>query len=354
MYSVHKPKLKTGAALAALAALGLAAARPALAQTYTFTTLDDPLAGSFTNANGSFSGTVAAGINASGEIVGYYFDSAGQHGFTETAAGFSTLDFPNVAGSTGALGISNAGQIVGGYGDGTGNYGFVYTPGAGFAQISEPSAPAGSNTFASGVNDSGQIVGNYTDSTGFNFRGFLDTPGSGGASSFTTLADPKATSDTFARGINNNGQVVGYYAPSGGVQIGYLLAPGGGYSDIIDPAAPKHTFPVGINDLGQVAGYYLGKGGPHGFVETPGTAGASSTFATLDDPLTTHGTYVQGISNNGQVVGYYSDANNVDHGFLATPAAVPEASSVVSFGVLLLMGAGGLLTASRKRARTAA
>ena len=39
---------------------------------YTYTTLDDPLA---TN------GTQAFGINAMGQIVGYYGNNSGNHGF---------------------------------------------------------------------------------------------------------------------------------------------------------------------------------------------------------------------------------------------------------------------------------
>lgn len=323
---------KASAALM-LAALGLGAAHPALAQTaYTFTTLDDPLAGVYTTANGSISGTLASGINASGEIVGYYYDSAGTHGFTETPGG--------------------------GYGDGTNSYGFVYTPGAGFQTIIDPSATGtGSSTFASGISDAGQIIGNYSVSTDFNQHGFIDTPEAGGTSFFAGLADPSTTGSTIAKGINTSGEVVGYTS-SKGVQTSFLLPPGAGFTDFVDPAAPKHTLASGINDLGQIAGSYFsttsGSTKEHGFVETPGAGGLTSTFVTLDDPAAPSGISVEGINNEGQVVGFYRDANSVYHGFLATPAAVPEASSVVSFGFLLLLGAGGLWSLSRRRTKSAA
>jgi hypothetical protein len=51
----------------------------------SFTTLDDPFA---TN------GTFAYGINGAGQIVGYYFDSGGRHGFLETAGVYAPLDDP--------------------------------------------------------------------------------------------------------------------------------------------------------------------------------------------------------------------------------------------------------------------
>ena len=51
--------------------------------TYTYTTLNDPLA---------TGGTVASGINDSGQIVGYYNDSSGAHGFVAKPAAPFTSD----------------------------------------------------------------------------------------------------------------------------------------------------------------------------------------------------------------------------------------------------------------------
>src|SRR5262245_49873926 len=76
---------------------------------YTYTTIDDPSA---TN------GSVARGINASGQIVGGYLNSAGGHGFLFSNGTYTTLDDP-LAGINGtqAFGINGAGQIVGLYDD---------------------------------------------------------------------------------------------------------------------------------------------------------------------------------------------------------------------------------------------
>jgi len=57
---------------------------------------------------------------------------------------------------------------------------------------------------------------------------------------------------------------------------------------------------------------------------------------------------ITGITNSGEIAGFYTDANNAQFGFTALPAAVPEASSVVSLSLLLLLGVGGLLAARRK------
>ena len=346
---------KVGAALA-VAVLGLAL-RSASAQTpYTFTTLDNPLAGSYTNIYGTQSGTEIFGINASGEAVGFYFDSAGMHAFTKTlGGGFTTLPDPGIAGSTGATGINNMGQIVGGYGDGTSSYGFLYTPGAGFQKISDTAiTSANGYTTPFGVNDAGQIVGLYAPNGTSQIKSFVYTPGPGGTSTYTDFADPKATGSTFAYGINNLGQIAGEYAPSPGFQTGFVFTPGSGFSDIVDPNAPKHTLVSGINSSGQVAGYYFKNTGQRGFVETPGFGGAPSTFSTLYDPAAASDFTVRGINDAGQVVGYYLDTNSVYHGFIATPAAVPEVSSVASFGLLMLMGMSGFWTVSRRRTKAAA
>ena len=70
--------------------------------------------------------TAAYGINNLGQIVGTYFDVAGDqvlgvHGFVLTNGTFTTIDFPKqpTAGPTAtyAVGINDAGDIVGGYND---------------------------------------------------------------------------------------------------------------------------------------------------------------------------------------------------------------------------------------------
>jgi hypothetical protein len=51
-------------------------------------------------------------------------------------------------------------------------------------------------------------------------------------------------------------------------------------------------------------------------------------------------TYVQGINDTGEIVGVYFDAQGI-HGFLATPATVPEPAPLTLFvgGVLGVLAA---------------
>src|SRR5262249_21779276 len=69
---------------------------------------DDPLA---------TQGTWAKGINASGQIVGYYRDEVGYHAFLYSNGSYLTLDDPSAANGTFAQGINDLGQIVGYYSD---------------------------------------------------------------------------------------------------------------------------------------------------------------------------------------------------------------------------------------------
>ena len=81
---------------------------PAGAQTtFTFTQLDVP---------GS-TATEADGINAQGEIVGFFFDAAGrQHGFLKQGGSFTQLDFPGAT-ATRTANSNNAGVIAGAFTD---------------------------------------------------------------------------------------------------------------------------------------------------------------------------------------------------------------------------------------------
>src|SRR5438045_2839940 len=72
----------------------------------TFFSVTDPFAKPGNN-------TQVFGINATGQIVGFYTDSLNKtHGFLYTAGTYVTLDVPGAI-STEALGINSSGQIVG-------------------------------------------------------------------------------------------------------------------------------------------------------------------------------------------------------------------------------------------------
>jgi uncharacterized membrane protein len=71
--------------------------------------------------------TIPNGINASGQIVGSYWDGSTNHGFLLDQGIYTTIDVPG-AYSTSAYGINDSGQIVGSYSDAFGTHGFLATP----------------------------------------------------------------------------------------------------------------------------------------------------------------------------------------------------------------------------------
>src|SRR5436305_15258573 len=98
---------------------------------YTFTTLNDPSAGT----NGG-EGTSANGINNAGQIVGAYIDSINKtHGFLYSGGNYTTLNDPSAPNATTATSIDNVGDIVGFFTGNNGNdLGFRYSISSGTYQ----------------------------------------------------------------------------------------------------------------------------------------------------------------------------------------------------------------------------
>ena len=281
--------------------------------TYTFSTLDEPLA---------TGGTDAYAINDAGQIVGDYYDSLGTaygflaNGSATIAYTFSVLDAPSGSGGTNAFGINNAGQVVGQYiGNGGLLHGFLYSGGT-YSTLDDSLGTNG--TVANGINNAGQIVGGYFDNNSM-AHGFLY---SGGA--YTTLDDPSGSSGTIAFGINNTGQIVGEYVDSNGLAHGFLYS-GGTFTTLDDPLGTNGTIAFGINNEGQIVGEYVDNSGlAHGFLYSGGL------FTTLDNPLGSDGTIASGINNAGEIVGEYFDSSGTAHGFVAdaAPSSTTSPTSV--------------------------
>jgi probable HAF family extracellular repeat protein len=134
--------------------------------------IDDPLAAPYFPGSGNASGTVAKGINNSGDIIGYYWDAHQvAHGFLYEKGHYTTIDDPLAVNGTYLTGINNKGAIVGYYRDSLNNgHGFVYSHGA-FTAIDPVVGVA--DTTLTGINDSGQVVGTY----GLDgYHSFIGTP----------------------------------------------------------------------------------------------------------------------------------------------------------------------------------
>src|SRR5262249_21247121 len=223
--------------------------------------------------------TFASSINASGQIVGYYYDYnttdpqnpvlGPQHGFlvdadsTGNLTNFTTID-PTGSTFTQPTSINASGEIVGWYHDaGNSFHGFIDIGG----NITTFDAPGSNITFteALSVNDSGQIVGVYNDADGHQ-HGFLRESNG----TFITIDVPGSLGplgSTMPASINDSGQIVGTYVDSSGV--------GHGFATDIDqaltttPEVFHYTAGTGTVDLGNTINNDLDPnpgGGPISFL----------------------------------------------------------------------------------------
>src|SRR5262249_22230713 len=135
--------------LCSLVALGLlvGVSGQAMAQpSYSFTILDVP--------GSCKASAIALGINASGQIVGEYYDTAYlHHCFLLDQGRYPDLHGSGSAG-TFATGINASGQIVGYYFAGTKGHGFLLDLDGCYTTLDVPGA---NYTYALGINASGQI-----------------------------------------------------------------------------------------------------------------------------------------------------------------------------------------------------
>jgi uncharacterized membrane protein len=190
--------------------------------------------------------TVSRGINNADQIVGYYNDANGLHGFLMSGGSYTSLDVPGAV-RTFAYGINNAAQIVGSYqiGSDTGpQVGFLLNGGV-FTTIGLPT------TRVHAINDLGQIL----------TENLLLSEGNS-----TPIHYPRSLL-TVAWGINNFGDIVGTYDDQT-AEHAFLLKDGV-YSSIDFPGATD-TGVLGINDADQVVGFYVDPAGnQHAFLATP-------------------------------------------------------------------------------------
>ncbi|SRR6266568_1394144 len=188
----------------------------------------------------------AYGVNINNDVVGYYSDTQGRlRGFLLSGGVYTNVDFPGPVHSTFAQGINDSGEIVGYY-QNTAIHGFVDLGGV-FSTLDFPGA---TSTSPRGVNNAGDIVGTYVDAS-HKSHGFLYKGGT------WTTVDIAGAGSTAPVGINNLGDIVGV-AANGLMSHGFLLDHNGQVSKIDFPGAVKGTTAAfGVNDAGQIVGTYV-------------------------------------------------------------------------------------------------
>ena len=340
------------AALAVAAGLtAVTAAAPAnAATTYTVTNLGSLGAG----------GTVAAGINATGEVTGYstlstlvptpvcvpygnkpptckvhpwhaFAYSNGQMTDLGTVGGgnFSTASAINATGEVAGSSTTKA----------NGGDAFVWD-GQKMTDIGQQAPLKGNESRANGINDSGEAVGQYAASGSGQDHAFSYSNGT-----VTGLPEPKWASDygCLAFAINNSGQIAGSCDDTSGNQH-LMLWDNGKFTNLGIVATASTYYPlveaVSINASGQIAGWAFDGGVTDGFLYSNGTLTSLGSFAAT--AINDNGVMVGGpdIDNNGTI----TDLNTLlpagsptiqsavginDNGQIAATATIPSDGSVL-------------------------
>jgi PEP-CTERM motif len=280
----------------------------------------------FTNFNGtgdSSLGTTVNGINNDDQIVGFSTGAAGNTNWLRNPDGtFITLNVINTSSPTAMANGANVAPTVVGM---TGTNAFSYNGGT-LTLLPAVNATT-TSMVAFGINDPGVIVGQYTDSATGTSPGFVHNGGS-----YTTLNPVSGNLTVNAQGINTSGLVTGFYSTDGITSHGFLYNTGAStFTFPADPSVANFLFVqlLGINDHGEVAGYYdLTNGTQIGLLYNTSTL----TYTFLSDPAAADIggvmiTQITGISNSGEIAGFYVGADDLMHGFFATP--VPEPATLL-------------------------
>ncbi len=262
------------------------------------------------------SSTYAAGLNNSGEVVGYSLNmSNSERAFLYSGSG-PMMDLGSLGGSAGgaAYGINDSGQVVGdAYTAQNVSYHAFRTA------ANQPINPktddlltlGGRDSTAWAINSSGQVVG---DSSTTVIGQFVDHAflyrGSGPMVDLGTLGGIYS----IASDINDSGQVVGdaYTAAFNGTAVNHaFLYFGSGPMKDLGTLGGTDSSAYGINNSGQVVGSAdtTGDNSQHAFLYGGGLMKDLGTLGGVNSTA-------RGINNSGEVVGDSSPLSNSDDAFL--------------------------------------
>jgi hypothetical protein len=186
----------------------------------TYRQISDPKA-----LTGSGRGTVIAGVNAAGEMVGYYSVAGGARGFTYLSDSFKTVTYAGKSGLkvfvTHPVGISTKGSIVGYATTSSGYKGWELTSGH-FKSLVDPKQPKGGVTTPIGIAPtSGEIVGEWWKSTkSVTPYGFRSVGGK-----YFGVSDPLGVNGTEPEAVNDGGIIAGFFYGASKLAQGFVWVP---------------------------------------------------------------------------------------------------------------------------------
>lgn len=287
---------------------------------------------------GSIRGAVPTitGINASGQVSGSVSTATGTHAVRYTpGVGWEMLRGLDARFSV-ANGINAAGDVTGYYTNPQGfTHAFRYRDGSGVEDI----APISANfSQGFGINDDGVVVGVSSDVSGL--AAFVAVPGSP-ATALPTMGG----GFDFACGINNAGQIAGSGMTSDGTQHAWRLEPG---------ASAVTTIGSFIGDAGNSAACAIDRNGLVGG-QADGVGGAVHAFRTgptllnLTEVFGTQSGATESVSEGVSVGYFYLPANGPSHAFVHTDAKGSiDLNTVLDNGTGWVLGDANAVNASGK------
>lgn len=288
---------------------------------------------------GSLSGnkgsTFANAINDKGEITGESDATNNQrHAFLYSNGQMTDIGALFGANSyTSGVGINNNGQIIG--------HNFLYDNG----QISGAAVPGIYQPYLTGINDSGQMTGRGASlSYPFGADGFLLSNGQ------TLILDTQPSDNQLWQSatpfaLNANGDVTGSACIRGSNLCHAFLYSNGKLNDI-DGGDFGNSTGVAINANGDVVGDAPNAmiGTSYAFVYHKGSAVQTNLNTLIASNSGWYLTKAVDINDSGQIIGYGLNSQHTLAGFLLTPVAVPLPGALqlfISAGMgLLLLGKG--------------
>lgn len=264
-------------------------------------------------------GTSAQGINAAGDIVGFYADASGRtHGFLLRDGAFTTIDYQDpvtgeVADNTSARGIGPAGDIVGTHSnigeEPVAAHGYHRTPDGAFMPVH---FPGHLNEIPQRILADGTMLGcRHDHDTMDSMRGIVIHG--------TQTAEMSNLYSSMTNGATPDGQIiVGFY-------VNMMIMPAQTQAFVIqggDTTAftvPGTTFTTAwdVNPRGDIVGVFRDAAGVHGYVRTNSGRTLEGAEYTPVDVSGASATRAFGINARGDVVGTYV-AGGTSHGFRAT------------------------------------